>query len=167
MVLRLMVLMADAVQRMTMQFIGIAHPQEQLSARLVETVRDMSEAELKTAKGILEKAGRARLHDQDQEEWSVIEEMEVEENIETRKRGARRPRRSLRTTRRSGRDSSTGRSATAARPSRRSERRRWGRTYTGCFFDALTGAILRSGAPFSNGWPTRTRTCGYPRHRAS
>ncbi|CAE7350468.1 RE1 [Symbiodinium sp. CCMP2456] len=86
MVLRLMVLMAEAVQRMMMQCMGITQPQEQLRTRLVETIRDMDETEIKTAKDILENAGRARQHDPDQEEWSVIEPMEGIEEQEPRKR---------------------------------------------------------------------------------
>ncbi|CAE7453760.1 unnamed protein product [Symbiodinium sp. CCMP2592] len=85
-VLRLMVLMAETVQRMMMQFVGITQPQEQLRMRLVETIRAMDENEIRTAKEILESAGRARQHDPEQEEWSVVEPMDTEEVTEPRKR---------------------------------------------------------------------------------
>ena len=85
-VLRLMVLMANAAQRVVMKFMGVRHPREQLQVQLLEVIRGLDDDGLTTARQMLEDAGRARNNDPGSEEWSMVDEMEVAEPVEPRKR---------------------------------------------------------------------------------
>eukprot|EP00439_Symbiodinium_sp_Y106_P037089 s3286_g4.t1 len=85
-VLRLMVLMANAAQRVVMKFMGVRHPREQLQVQLLEVIRGLDDEGLTTARQMLEDAGRARNNDPGSEEWSMVDEMEVAEPVEPRKR---------------------------------------------------------------------------------
>ena len=85
-VLRLTALMANAAQRVVMKFMGVRHPREQLQAQLLEVIRGLDDEGLTTARQMLEDAGRARNNDPGSEEWSMVDEMEVAEPVEPRKR---------------------------------------------------------------------------------